>query len=208
MKNIKIYEAEKYSTWMYEKVEDGIYKVCQKNKETEKPLDPEELTAEEVFLDNAWYHRLDAEEMPEGLMTEAVWKRFSETDEDGEELDHMYVTVYQGRAYYKDSYGYINISFEDYHDMYPTYVISLAYEDEPYLEEEEINFNYTDRLLQALADEFDCAVGEYYLEVSDADPIYSYVEYESGYIEDLRRIRDEVIGKHIYFDDDAKLVIE
>ncbi|MBO5576654.1 MAG: hypothetical protein J5956_10230 [Ruminococcus sp.] len=181
MKNIRSYDAAKYSTDDYEKIEEGIYRTTYVN----------------VVRDGD----LALKGLDEGDELEAVkaltdWKKF-----DDEDLDELEYTFHSGKKYYKETdedSGEITY----YEDMYSggreMYVTSLVFEPEPELDENEPTDAYISQYpLEDILDKFFCECCDDYLEENTNDRVNSYVEFGSEDIEDIKSLRS-IIGKHVY----------
>lgn len=196
MKNIRFYQAEKYNSPNYEKVEDMIYK-----------------TAKEKTRDvNFALEQCDDTELVSKLLQSEDWARGT-----GDFLEDHLILMYEGKRYYRhiESVGTEDdIVFEDMYD--PTkkkmiYVTSIVYEPEPEFDENEPDDKYVSQYpLEDILEEFSTYCYDSYDTENESDKKNSYVEFASEDIEDIRKTLT-IIGKHVYNQEDGeyvKLIIE
>ena len=185
MKNIRFYEAEKYGTPEYEKVEDMIYKTKEERSDNVHSL---------ALM------QCPDDELADKLLKSADWKQGS-----GELLEDFLVLTYEGKTYYRDA---DNIDTEDdvvFEEQYPDtgeanmiYVTSIVFEQEPELGENEPSDPYVSQYpLEDILDEFYVYCYDSYDKENESDKVNSYVEFASDEIEDIRKILS-IIGKHVY----------
>lgn len=183
MKNIRFYEAEKYNSDDYEKVEDMIYKTIDKKSYGE-------------------YLSL------EGCSDTELVSKLLKTDEwvkgTGDLLTEYLILTYDGKRYYReiDNVGTDNdIVFTDIHDPSEQniiYVTSIIYEPEPELEENEPSESFISQYpLEDILDEFFVYCEDMYEKENESDKNYSYVEFASEKIDDIKKLLS-IIGKHVY----------
>ena len=184
MKNIRFYEAEKYNTEKYEKVEDMIYK-----------------TAEEKSADDGNYAITQCKdtELVSKLLKSEDW-----TQGTGDFLEDYLILIYEGKRYYRDIEDVgteEDIVFKDMYD--PTekkmiYVTSIVYEPEPELDENEPSDSFVSQYpLEDILDEFFVYCEDPYEKENATDKNNSYVEFASEDIDDIRKLLS-IIGKHVY----------
>ena len=197
MKNIRFYEAEKYNSSNYEKVEDMIYK-----------------TVEEISDDDGNFALKQCEdnELVSNLLKSEEW-----TQGTGDFLEDNLILIYKGKRYYRDIE---NVGTDDdiiYEDMYDStekkliYVTSIVYEPEPEFGENKPDDKYVSQYpLEDILDEFYIYCYDSYDTENTLDKKNSYIEFASDNIEDIRKILT-LIGKHVYNREDGeyvKLIIE
>ena len=184
MKNIRFYEAEKYKTPDYEKVEDMIYKTLE-----EKSVDDGNFALKQCSDADLVSKLLKSEEWSQGT---------------GDFLEENLILTYEGKRYYRDIE---NVGTEDdivYEDMYDPaekniiYVTSIIYEPEPEFEENEPDDEYVSQYpVEDILDEFLVYCYDSYDKENASDKKNSYVEFASESIEDIRKVLN-IIGKHVY----------
>ena len=185
MKNIRFYEAKKYSTPDYEKVEDMIYK-----------------TREDRSEDSGCYalRQCGDDELVSKLMASDGWARGT-----GEFYEDFLILTYEGKKYYRDADNIDtedDIVFEDdtddQEDADMIYVTSIVFEPEPELEENDPADQYVSQYpLEDILDEFNIYCYDEYAEENTTDKENSYVEFAGDDIEDIRKVLT-IIGKHVY----------
>ena len=185
MKNIRFYEAEKYSTPEYEKVEDMIYKT------------------KEVRSDNVQslaLRQCSDDDLAEKLIKSDDWKQGA-----GKLLEDYLVLTYEGKMYYrnKDSIGTEDdVVFEDMNadtgEANMIYVTSIVFEPEPELGENEPADAFVSQYpLEDILDEFYIYCYDSYDKENETDKVNSYVEFAGDDIDDIRKVLS-IIGKHVY----------
>lgn len=194
MKNIRNYDAPKYSTSEFTKVEEGIYRTVYHIDDSDG---------------NLALQGLDEGEARDAVMALTDWKSF-----DDEDLEDLTYTFYNGKRYCKETdedSGEVTI----YEDMYQggreMFVTSVVFEPQPELDENEPTDSQISQYpLEDILDEFMCEVGDDYPEKNARDSANSYIEFASEDIEDIRKVRG-IIGKNVYNKPDGeyvKLIIE
>lgn len=194
MKNIRIYNAEKYAGDLYEEVEPNIYKTYEMPSDDDGCLSLDGITDEEKI---------------KMLSNLEGWKRGeTEFEED------FYIIVHEGRKYYKDIDDEDPWFYENPNDNGTpilSYVTSIVYEPEPeYGENDPSDPNISQYPLEDILDEFFCECADFYDKENESDPLNSYIEFSSSDIEDIRKLLT-IIGKHVYNKEDGdyvKLMIE
>ncbi len=185
MKNIRFYEAEKYGTSEYEKIEDMIYKTKE-----EKSGNVQSLALKQCEDDN----------LADRLKKSDGWKKGT-----GELLEDYLILTYEGKMYYRDIES---IDTEDdvvFEDCYPDtdeanmiYVTSIVFEPEPEFEENEPADSFISQYpLEDILDEFYVYCYDSYDKENESDKENSYIEFASDDIEDIRNVLS-IIGKHVY----------
>lgn len=184
MKNIRFYEAEKYNTAEYEKVEDMIYK-----------------TVEVKSLDDGNFalRQCTDEELVSKLLKSEDWVQGT-----GDFLEDNLIMMYEGKRYYRDIENVgteEDIVFEDQYDPNEgniIYVTSIVYEPEPEFEENAPEDDFVSQYpLEDILDEYFIYCYDSYDEENASDKKNSYVEFASEDIEDIRKVLN-IIGKHVY----------
>lgn len=171
MKNIYIYNAEKYNNDIYEKIEDGIYKtIC---KSTSKI----------------------------GVEDETILKKLKSTNLFGlpklkwtyEKDINLFKTCLKGKNYYKNN---DNIYFEDEPDE-EVYVMSISFEQEPDFGEGNSSKNISQYPLEDILDKYYVSISDFYNELNDGSNNICYLEFEGLDLEDIMTLK-EILGKHVY----------
>lgn len=197
MKNIRIYDAIKYSNGEYQKVKDGIYKTT---------MTPQ---------DNENYFGLN------GIVDEELVAKLASCDGwvDGkEEFDADYQNLsMDGKIYYRDK---IDLDDKEQEIWYyerdgiepeTVYVTSIVFEPEPEFDENEPGDSFVSQYpLEDILDQYYCYISDDYEEQNKEDHKNSYVEFASEDQSDIEKLL-EIIGKHVYNKEDGdyiKLVIE
>ena len=183
MKNIRFYEAEKYSTAEYEKVEDMIYE-----------------TIEEKSDDgNFALEQCSDTELVSKLLKSEDWVQGT-----GDFLEDHMILTYEGKRYYRDIDNIgteEDIVFEDMYDQdeqNKIYVTSIVYEPEPELGENEPGDAYISQYpLEDILDEVYVYCYDTYDKENETDKANSYIEFASDDIGDIRKVLS-IIGKHVY----------
>ena len=184
MKNIKFYEAPKYNTPEYEKIEDMIYRT-------------------EVVMDNDGcfaFRQIGDADLAAKLLKEDGWKQGR-----GDCLEDMLILSYEGKKYYRDidkvgTEDDVVFENEDDEEGEPqlTYVTSIVYEPEPEFDENEPSDPYVSQYpLEDILDEFFISCYDSYDEENETDKEHSYIEFAADDIEDIRKVLS-LIGKHVY----------
>lgn len=185
MKNIRFYEAEKYGTPEYEKIEDMIYKT------------------KEVMSGNVQSLALkqcEDDSLADRLKKSGGWEKGT-----GKLLEDFLILTYEGKMYYRDIEGIDTEEDVVFEDQCPDtdkanmiYVTSIVFEPEPELGENEPADSYISQYpLEDILDEFDVYCYDSYDKENEADKKNSYIEFASDYIEDIRKVLS-IIGKHVY----------
>ena len=197
MKNIRFYEAEKYRTPDYEKVEDKIFKTCKTVSESD---------------DYLGLRQLEDAELAEKLMQAEGWEPGT-----GELLEDYLILTYEGKTYYRDSEDIgteddvVMVNMNDPSNPEEIFVTSIVFEAEPEYDENEPSDPMISQYpLEDILDKYFLYVNDDYIEENAGDPVNSYVEFASEDIEDIRSAL-EILGKHVYnFEEDGyiKLKIE
>lgn len=183
MKNIRFYEAEKYNSDDYKKVEDMIYKTADKK----------------TYGESLALKGCSDTELVSKLLKSEDWAQGS-----GKFLEDYMILTYDGKRYYRkiDNIGTDkDIVFEDLHDPNEKdviYVTSIVFEPEPELEENEPSDPYVSQYpLDDILDEFFVYCNDMYEKENESDKNHSYVEFASEKIEEIRDLLS-IIGKHVY----------
>ena len=196
MKNIRFYEAEKYNSSDYEKVEDMIYKTLEEK-------DPES--------ENLCLRQCSDDELASKLKKLDDWKQG-----EGEFLKEFNILVYEGRQYYREIENigtdedivFVN---EDEAPAGYIYVTSIVFVPEPDLGENDPADTYVSQYpLEDILDEYFVYCYDEYEEENSSDKENSYVEFASEDVEDIRNVL-KLIGKHVYNKEEGeyvKLIIE
>ena len=198
MKNIRFYEAEKYKTPEYGKVEDMIYKT------REEKAEDEESYALRQCRDAA--------------LAEKLRKLDGWTPGSGDFFEDFLIITYEGKKYYRETENAgteEDIIYEDDEDDTEEeemiYVTSVVFEPEPDLDENEPEDPFVSQYpLEDLLDEFNIYCYDSYEEENTSDKKNSYLEFASEDIEDIRKVLS-IIGKHVYNKADGdyvRLIIE
>lgn len=185
MKNIRFYEAEKYSTPEYEKIEDMIYKTKEVRSDNVKSLSLKQCSDDSLA---------------DKLIKSGDWKQGT-----GEFLEDFLLLTYEGKTYYRDV---DNIDTEDdvvFEDAFPDtdeanmiYVTSIVFEPEPELGENEPTDPYVSQYpLEDILDEFFVYCYDSYDKENETDKVHSYIEFAGDDINDIRNVLS-IIGKHVY----------
>ncbi|MCR4845737.1 MAG: hypothetical protein K5865_03270 [Eubacterium sp.] len=185
MKNIRFYEAEKYGTPEYEKIEDMIYKTKEVRSDNVKSLSLKQCSDDSLA---------------DKLIKSGDWKQGT-----GEFLEDFLLLTYEGKTYYRDV---DNIDTEDdvvFEDAFPDtdeanmiYVTSIVFEPEPELGENEPTDPYVSQYpLEDILDEFFAYCYDSYDKENETDQVNSYIEFASDDINDIRNVLS-IIGKHVY----------
>ena len=183
MKNIRFYEAEKYNSDDYEKVEDMIYKTIDKKSYGE-------------------YLSL------EGCSDTELVSKLLKTDEwvqgTGDLFTEYLILTYDGKRYYReiDNVGtdddMVFTVIHDPSEQNIIYVTSIIYEPEPELEENEPSESFISQYpLEDILDEFFVYCEDMYEKENESDKNHSYVEFASEKIDDIKKLLS-IIGKHVY----------
>lgn len=181
MKNIRIYNAPKYSTLEYEEVETNIYKTL---KKIEEGMTLIQITEADIIkaLENikGWE--------PVKIDTECV--------------------TYNGIKYYKRKGAFWRDENEDERTIYVT---SLMFEQEPeYGENDPDETEVSQYPLEDILDKFLCACEDFYEIENENDSVNSYMEFVGCDIQNIRDLLS-IVGKHVYNEEDGgyiKLIIE
>ncbi len=185
MKNIRFYEAEKYGTPEYEKIEDMIYKTKEVRSDNVKSLSLKQCSDDSLA---------------DKLIKSGDWKQGT-----GELIEGFLLLTYEGKTYYRDV---DNVDTEDdvvFEDAFPDtdeanmiYVTSIVFEPEPELGENEPTDPYVSQYpLEDILDEFFVYCYDSYDKENETDKVNSYIEFASDDIEDIRKVLS-IIGKHVY----------
>ncbi len=185
MKNIRFYEAEKYGTPEYEKIEDMIYKTKEVRSGNVKSLSLKQCSDDSLA---------------DKLIKSGDWKQGT-----GELIEGFLLLTYEGKTYYRDV---DNVDTEDdvvFEDAFPDtdeanmiYVTSIVFEPEPELGENEPTDPYVSQYpLEDILDEFFVYCYDSYDKENETDKVNSYIEFASDDIEDIRKVLS-IIGKHVY----------
>lgn len=185
MKNIRFYEAEKYGTPEYEKIEDMIYKTKEVRSDNVKSLSLKQCSDDSLA---------------DKLIKSGDWKQGT-----GEFLEDFLLLTYEGKTYYRDV---DNIDTEDdvvFEDAFPDtdeanmiYVTSIVFEPEPELGENEPTDPYVSQYpLEDILDEFFVYCYDSYDKENETDKVHSYIEFAGDDINDIRNVLS-IIGKHVY----------
>ena len=184
MKNIRFYEAEKYHSPDYEKVEDMIYKTIEEN------------SGDTGFL--ALGQCMD-KELVEKLLKSENW-----TEGTGKFLEKYLILIYEGERYCrkKERIGteqdvvYKDMNYSPSNNI--IYVTSIVFEPEPEFGENEPDDECVSQYpLEDILDEFDIYSYDSYDAENASDKKNSYVEFAADDIEDIRKILT-LHGKHVY----------
>ncbi len=193
MKNIRFYEADKYKSANYEKIEDMIYKTIEEKDENQN-----------FFA----LSLCENDELTSKLMKSDEWEHGS-----GKFIEDYMVITYKGRKYYR---GIENIGTDD-DDIFENpnddsaepnyiYVTSIVFVPEPELDENEPTDEFVSQYpLEDILEEFNIYSYDSYETENKSDKENSYVEFASDDIEDIRKVLT-LIGKHVYNKDDGEYV--
>ncbi|MCR5214081.1 MAG: hypothetical protein K6E10_06670 [Eubacterium sp.] len=185
MKNIRFYEAKKYSTSDYEKIEDMIYKTKEEKSDNVMSLALKQCSDGDLA---------------DRLIKEGDWQQGQ-----GKLLEDYLILIYEGKTYYRDV---DNIDTEDdivFEEQYPDtgeanmiYVTSIVFEPEPELGENEPSDPFISQYpLEDILEEFYIYCYDNYDKENESDKKNSYIEFASDDIEDIRKVLS-IIGKHVY----------
>ena len=184
MKNIRFYEAEKYRTSDYEKVEDKIFKTYKTASESD---------------DYLGLRQLEDAELAEKLMQAEGWEPGT-----GELLEDYLLLTYEGKTYYRDCEDIgteddvVMVNIDDPSNPEEIFVTSIVFEAEPEYDENEPSDSMISQYpLEDILDKYFLYVNDDYIEENAGDPVNSYVEFASEDIEDIRSAL-EILGKHVY----------
>ena len=184
MKNIRFYEAEKYRTSDYEKVEDKIFKTYKTVSESD---------------DYLGLRQLEDAELAEKLMQAEGWEPGT-----GELLEDYLLLTYEGKTYYRDCEDIgteddvVMVNIDDPSNPEEIFVTSIVFEAEPEYDENEPSDSMISQYpLEDILDKYFLYVNDDYIEENAGDPVNSYVEFASEDIEDIRSAL-EILGKHVY----------
>ena len=192
MKNIRFYNAPKYTTDSYTEVENNIYRTYT------EPIETLDLIG---IRDN---------ETVEMLNKLNGWEKGKEWFE-----EDYYILVHNGIKYYKEideNAGKTKFYVEKKLEPEVTYVTSLIFEPEPEFGENEPTDKFVSQdPLEDILDEFSCYVSDEYDEENENDANNSYVEFASPDINDIKNLLG-IIGKYVYMKEDdegyAEFIIE
>ncbi|MCR5836463.1 MAG: hypothetical protein K6G88_08145 [Lachnospiraceae bacterium] len=188
MKNIRFYEAEKYKTSEYEKVESMIYKTMEKINQGDG---------------NYSFKGCSDEALVTKLLESNEWEQGT-----GKGLARYMIMTHQGKRYYRTT-EYIGtdkdiIYIEKEPD--PIYVTSIVFEPEPELGENEPAAAFVSQYpLEDILDKYYVYCGDFYEKENEMDKENSYVEFASCSIEDIRNVLT-LIGKHVYNKEDGDYI--
>lgn len=193
MKNIRIYNAAKYESDEYTKVEENIYSVEYKDYGLLRALEDEELSKKLKEMDG--------------------WEEFDdyEDEENGGYYGDVSILTYEGVRYYRP-YELIEndmgdkAEFEFDENVYidcpqegTTYVASFVFEAEPELGENNPEDMYLSQdPIECILDEFELTVNDFYYDENKEDKVNSYVEFGSTNLDDIREVL-KIVGKHVYY---------
>jgi len=184
MKNIRFYEAEKYNTADYEKVEDMIYKTIEEKADNDG---------------NYALKQCSDDELVSNLLKSEDWVQGT-----GDFLEDNLILIYEGKRYYRDieNVGTAeDVVFEDMYDpdeQNVIYVTSIVYEPEPEFEENEPGDSFVSQYpLEDILDKFFVYCYDSYDKENESDNKNSYIEFASDDINDIRNVLS-IIGKHVY----------
>lgn len=112
----------------------------------------------------------------------------------------------------KNIKGFISEKYalEKYEEVLPQifyngneYAISISFEQEPEFEEGVDSKYISQYPLEDVLDKFFVYVSDFYPELNDGSSNVCYLEFSSGDIEDVKKLR-EIFGKHVYNKDVAQ----
>ena len=187
MKNIRNYDAPKYSGSEYTKIEEGIYKTIISLDDQQRSISLEHLTDEQEL---------------EEVSKQTGWKQG-----EGELLENYLILIHNGKAYYKEIEDSEETIFVNVDQDKSVYVTSLIFEQEPQYGENDPSDKYISQYpLEDVLDEFYCYCADDYTAENESDPVNSYYEFASEDIEDIRNLRT-IIGKHVYNKEDGEIVL-
>ena len=191
MKNIRFYNAPKYSTPEYEKVEDMIYKTTEEESDSSMSFSLKQCT------DN---------ELAAALLKSGGW-----TPGEGDFLEDYWILTHEGKRYYRtieDIGTEEDVVFEDHHvGSRMIYVTSVVFEAEPeFGENEPVDPVVSQYPLEDILDKYFVYCYDDYSEENAADPVHSYVEFASEDVEDIRNVLG-IIGKHVYNKEEGRYVL-
>lgn len=186
MKNIRNYDAPKYSGSEYTKIEEGIYKTILLLDDRQDSISLEQLTDEQEL---------------ENIRKQTGWKQG-----EGELLEDYLILIHNGKVYYKDTEDSEETIFVNTDKDKPVYVTSLIFEQEPQYGENDPSDKYISQYpIEDVLDKFYCYCSDDYIAENESDPVNSYYEFASEDIEDIRDLRT-IIGKHVYNKEDGEIV--
>lgn len=193
MKNIRFYEAEKYNTADYEKVEDMIYKTIEERSDNDG---------------NFALKQCSDTELVSKLLKSEDWVQGT-----GDFLEDNLILTYEGKRYYRDleNVGTADdVVFEDMYDpdeQNVIYVTSIVYEPEPEFEENEPVDSFVSQYpLEDILDQFYVYCYDSYEKENESDKKNSYIEFASDDINDIRNVLS-IIGKHVYNKTEGEYVV-
>lgn len=193
MKNIRIYNPDKYKGENYIEVKENIYETVLEAEENDDALSLEQVTDEELLKE---------------LEKITDWKQSdSEIEED------YLIAYYNGKKYYKDIEDEEIIIFKnmDENTEETVYVTSIIFEPEPELNENQPSDKYVSQYpLEDILEKFGCYCGDDYTKENEEDLNNSYIEFVGDSIEEIENLLS-IIGKHVYNKEDGeyvKLIIE
>lgn len=186
MKNIRFYNAIKYTSDEYTFVEENIYKTLSENND-------------------------DGCFSLEGLQDEKLMDILRKMDGwiqgTGDYLEDYRILNYEGKTYYReidDEEDWIFVNMNE--DPTLVYVTSIVFEPEPEYEENAPTDSFVSQYpLEDILDKFFCMCFDDYREENESDLEHSYVEFASEDIEDIRNVLS-ILGKHVYNKTEGKYV--
>ena len=188
MKNIRFYNASKYSSSEYKEVAPMIYKIYVANTPSENSLFLQQVTNGELLKE---------------LKKIKKWRKGVR-----EGLDDIFVIAeYEGQLYYRDPEDDEDIICFDKNASGGSdqYVTSIVFEPEPEYDENEATDEISQYPLEDILDKFYCLIGDDYEEENARDSSNCYIEFSSENIEDIQNLLT-IIGKHVYNKENGEYV--
>lgn len=188
MKNIRFYNAPKYSSSEYTEITPMIYKTYVANTPSENSLSLQQLT-DEVLLKE--------------LKKIKKWRKDTREELD----DSLLITEYEGQLYYRDSEDDEDIIYFDMDASGGSdqYVTSIVFEPEPEYDENQPTDEISQYPLEDILDKFHCLTSDDYENENANDTVNCYIEFSSEDMEDIQNLLS-IIGKHVYNKDNGDYV--
>lgn len=188
MKNIRFYNAPKYSSSEYEEVAPMVYKTYVANAPSENSLFLQQVTDGALLKE---------------LKKIKTWRRGVREGLD----DKFVIAEHEGQLYYR--------ALEDDEDIIcfdknasggsDQYVTSIVFEPEPEFDENEPTDEISQYPLEDILEKFFCLIGDDYEDENAKDSSNCYIEFSSEDIKDIQNLLT-IIGKHVYNKENGEYV--
>lgn len=188
MKNIRFYNAPKYSTEEYKEAAPMIYKTYAANTASENSL---------------WLAQVTDAELLGELKKIEKWEKGTREDLD----DELLIGEYEGQKYYVDPEDESDIIYYDENASGGSeiYVTSIVFEPEPELGENDPAEDISQYPLEDILDKFFCYTSDDFEEENAKDPERNYIEFASEDMEDIQSLLT-IVGKHVYNKENGEVV--